>query len=304
MENREEIKNGVKQRVIEFMAEQITKEDSFASLKSELIEEFFSKKETKTATKEEPSSDLSSLLTDRILSKKIVPPVDTFGASAIKAENSLQAIKDRQLEFNKKIINAKLGLGVNQNIINIIKGLQDKDSSSYTDVFKYLSGENVPNYNESFIDPRLRGELSHGNIERLRDAAMVDLKEILSNPFANDLEFVIKHNINGDNYSKSYVVNDKNKNFRLDCSYVYNKALNHKYIDKFSIDSKGILLHGEELEIPFAIEAMDLMTKAEKIREKAIKALERTVKKESVKKEPIKKAPIKHSIKKPQVKSK
>lgn len=289
MENREEIKNGVKQRVIEFMAEQITTEDSFAKLKSELIEEFFSKKETKQIIKDEKPKDLTSLLEDRFMDKKIVPPTDTFGASAIKANSSLEAIKDRQLEFNKKIINAKLGLGVNQNIINIIKNIQDKDSTSYADVLDYLSGNSVPNYNDSIVDPRLKGQLSHGNIDRLRTAAMTDLKEIISNPFANDLEFVVKHDINEDNYHKSYLVNDKNKDFKLECSYVYNKKLNHKYIDKFSVDSKGILLHGEELEIPFAIEAMDLMMIAEKIRDKAIKALERTVKQETSKKESPKK---------------
>lgn len=308
MENREEIKNGVKQRVIEFMAEQITTEDSFAKLKSELIEEFFSKKETKPVIKDEKPTDLKTMLENRFLENKLVPPTDTYGASAIKSESSLQAIKDRQASYYKKIIDAKLGVGVNQNIINVIKNIQDKDSKSYADVLDYLSGKNVPSYNNSIIDPRLKGELSHENIERLRTAAMADLKDTLSNPFANDLEFVVKHDINEDNYHKSYFVNDKNKDFKLECSYIYNKKLNHKYIDKFFVDSKGVLLHGEELEIPFAIEAMDLMVIAEKIRDKAIKALERTVKQETSKKEsPKKTIPNKKlatTAKKPQVKGK
>lgn len=289
------------------MAEQIATEDSFASLKSELIEEFFSKKEIKPAIKDENPTDLKTLLDKTFFDKKFVSSTDTFGASVIKANNSLEAIKDRQLEFNKKIINAKLGLGVNQNIINIIKNIQDKDSTSYADVLDYLSGNGVPNYNDLIFDPRLKGELSNGNIERLGIAAMNDLKEILSNPFANNLEFVVKHDINGDNYHKSYIVNDKNKNFKLECSYVYNKNLNHKYIDKFSVDSKGILLHGEELEMPFAIEAMDLMAHTEKIRDKTIKTFEITVKQKSLKKEVhqkkiiIKKETI---VKKPQPKVK
>src|ERR1035437_4714800 len=45
MEQRQKLKDSVKQRVIEFMAEQIAKEESFLDLKSELVDELLVKKE-------------------------------------------------------------------------------------------------------------------------------------------------------------------------------------------------------------------------------------------------------------------
>lgn len=288
MENREEIKDGVKQRIIEFMAEQITKEDSFASLKSELIEELFTKKQTKTTVvKDGPTRDL-----------------DTFGTVATKAESSLQALKDKQAEFYKKIINAKLGIGANENIIKLIKGLQDKESVSYSDVIDQLSGKRIDSYVEHITDPRLKGTLTQATIARTKETVLKELKEVLANPFSSTLEFSVNNYINEDNFYKTYLVNDKTKDLKFQCSYVYNNSTNHSYIDNLSVDSKGLLIYGEELGIPFALDAIDLIDKADLTKDKAAKAVERSLKRSASGieiKKPVRK---KANLKKPSTKGK
>lgn len=259
MEQREEIKDGVKQRIIEFMAEQITKEESFIDLKSELVEELFRKKEIKAPIiKNEPLRDLS-----------------TFSVVATKAEDSLQKIKDRQAEYYKKILDVKLGKATNENVQRLIKQLQDKDSTSYLDVLDQLNGKKVPDYNEFIIDPLLKTDFNSEKRQELQDSSLSTLKEILVNPFSNSLEAHVNYYSNEENYRKEYSVFDKNQNFRFECCYVYNKATNQKYIDKFSVDSKGFLLSGDELGIPFAIAAMDLVDQAEETRQAAIKMIEK-----------------------------
>lgn len=263
MENREEIKDGVKQRIIEFMAEQITNEESFINLKSELIEELFYKKETKKI-EPEPAKNL-----------------DTFTNVASKAETSLQKLKERQAEHYKKIIDVKLGRNTNENVQKLIKELQDKDSTSYSDVIEQLDGKNIPEYKDFFTDPRLNGLLTKEKIDAFKVNSMAALKDSLLNPFSDNLSTRIQYHTHEDNYYKSYNVHDKEKDFKFDCSYIYNKNNNQKYIDKFQVDSKGFLLHGEELGIPFAIEAMELIDQAEVVRQKAIKTIERNAKRNS-----------------------
>lgn len=260
MEQREEIKSGVKQKVIEFMAEQITREDSFSSLKSELITEFFSKKEIKIENSSTPGN------------------LSSFEFVATKAEDSLQKIKDRQAEYYKKIIDVKLGKNTNINIQKIIKQLQDKDSTSYADILQQLDGKNIPDYNDFIIDPKLKSDFTEGNKQRFRDSSLSIMKEIMANPFSDTLSSTIRYYTNEHNYRKEYNVSDKNINFTFECSYVYNSITNQKYIDSILVDSKGFLLTGDELGIPFAIDAMELMDKSEVVRQKAIKNLERKTK--------------------------
>ncbi len=62
MEKREELKDGVKQRLIEFMADQIVKEESFTELKNELIGELLVKKEIVAPVQENLSRVLDSSL--------------------------------------------------------------------------------------------------------------------------------------------------------------------------------------------------------------------------------------------------
>ena len=258
MEKREEIKDGIKQRIIELMSEQITKEESFADLKSEVIEEFFHKKETKTP----------------VVNESPKPLTDTFSFVAAKAEDSLQKIKERQAEYYKKIVDVKLGKNTNENIQRLIKQLQDTDSTSYADILQKLDGRDIPDYNEFIIDPRLKSDFTETKKEELRVLSLDTLEKIMSNPFSKTLEAKVSYFSNEDNYRKEYSAYDSEQNFRFECSYTYNKETNQKYIDKFSVDSKGFLLTGAELGIPFAIEAMYIMDQAEQKRQDAIDIVE------------------------------
>lgn len=272
MENREEIKDGVKQRIIDFMAEQITREESFANLKAELITELFAKKTVTTKVVNESSQDL-----------------DTFTVVAAKAEDSLQKIKDRQAEYYKKIIDVKIGKGTNENVQRLIRQLNDSDSTTYSDVIEQLDGKKMMDYKEFIIDPTLKGDLTEEKKQNLRNLSLSALKKKLEHPFTGTLEIDVLCQTNEGNYYKSYMAHDKIENFTFKCSYVYNEFTKNKHIDSFYVDSKGFLLTGNDLGIPFAIEAMNLIDEAEIVRQKAIDMVEKSNKRKAARIKPTRK---------------
>ena len=259
MEQREKLKDSVKQKVVEFMAEQIAKEESFLDLKSELIEELFIKKEVKTI---EIKSDTPVNLS-------------AFELIATKAEDSLQKIKDNQFNSYKKLIDIKLGRNTSEKTIKLLRQLQDKDLTSYADIIEELEGKKIPAYNDFIIDPKLKFDFTEVQKQKARKSSLGIMKEIMENPFSDTLNSTVRAHSNEDNYYKEYNVNDKSKNFSFECSYVYNNATKQKYIDKLSVDSKGFLLNGEELGIQFGISAMELIDQAEVVRQKVIESLEK-----------------------------
>jgi hypothetical protein len=272
MEQREEIKDGVKQRIIEFMAEQITKEESFIDLKSELVSELFKKKESKIQVSQTTEAK----------------DLDTFSKVSVASESALEKIKEKQASYYKKILDVKLGRGTNENVQKLIKELRDKDSSTYSDVLEQLNGNKLQDYKEFIIDPRLRGELPNEKQSELRASSLTALADILSNPFSKTLDMSVQSYTNEENYYKTYSVNDKIQNFKFDCSYVYNNTTKQTYFDRFQVDSKGFLLFGEELGIQFALDAIALIDQAESIKDEAISLIEKRAEGTNIKKKQVK----------------
>lgn len=268
MEQRQEIKDGVKQRLIEYMTEQITKEESFLELKSELIEELLAKKEIKKPT---PTSYNPSFLSP------IGPKnPDTFGLVSAKAESALEQLKEKQAERFKKLIDVKLGKGTNENVIKMIKNLHEENSESYSDLIDMLENKNIPDYAESFKDPLLKRDFDENAKQLYRESTMNVLKSILRNPINKDLDvFNIHSESNGNNYVKTYTVENKSENFVFKCTYNFHAATKHKFVTELYADSKGFKLFGEELGLPFAIQAMEIIDTAENLRQEAVKFVEK-----------------------------
>ncbi len=140
MEQRKEIKDGVKQRLIEFMTEQITKEESFVDLKNELIEELLIKKQIEEPVKE----SLEEVLENAKQTEENLSNIQRFGFPFNK-----QAIEDRlitmaeekglQQSFITKKRNAK------ETIEQIQEGKLPSGLKGFTEDF-----DNKPDFNEIY----------------------------------------------------------------------------------------------------------------------------------------------------------
>jgi len=244
MEKREEIKDGVKQRLIEFMAEQITKEESFTDLKDEFIQEFLSKK---TNTKPLISEDVQPLI-DKLTSK-----VEQFRKNRFEnKESTIQKIDN--IKTGKEKLNLKQFIKETGNY-----------SDTHKDILKLLE-EKQEFYNvDSFEDPKLKYIFSDFNKEKFKNVNLGLIQKYIESYVPNSelYEFEIKEFTNGDNCYKTYDLANKLEKFKFSCSFVYNKEKEEKYIDRLFIDSAGLLLANDDLGIPFAVEAMEIMEKSQ-----------------------------------------
>lgn len=245
MEKREEIKDGVKQRLIEFMAEQITKEESFVDLKNELIQELLTKKTIKR------------------------PIIDEAVESLFDKFKQVASEKNKKFEFNREEFTKR---------INDIKtGKEDLDlktfitdtgnySDTHKDILKLLEDKGAQEFYtvDNFDEPKLKYTFSKFNTEKFKEINLESIQKHSDNYIPNSelCGFEIKEFINGENLYKTYELFNKLEKFKFSCSFVYNKEKEEKYIDKLLVDSAGLLLANEDLGIPFAIKAMEIMEKA------------------------------------------
>jgi len=286
MEKREEIKDGVKQRLIEFMAEQITKEDSFADLKSELIEEFLVDKKIKNVVVEKTIDSLSDMnigsktLADNKFSDYSTNTLfDKMAKSKEAADKFINDKVDKQGELIRKIFDIKTG----KDPVNLKKFMDtalEKDSDSYKEIIDLIEGNKLKDsYNpESFTDYSLRynyRSMSEEQKKHMRDTNIYLLKKSLENKIDNEFYiFNVKTFNQGENLRREYLVENKINKFKFECSYVFNNETKETYIDRLYIDAGGLLIQNEDLGVPFAIEALEIMDSVHQIKEEADKETE------------------------------
>lgn len=280
MEKREEIKDGVKQRLIEFMAEQITKEESFAELKSELIEEFLVGKRIKTPTIEKTVKDLSDITNTGL------PPMfesetrftdtlfDRMAESKKQADKFINDKASKNSELIRKIFDIKTG----KDPVNLKKFMDtelEKDSQSYKDIISLIEGDNLKeSYKpENFTDYSLRYNyrtMSDEQKKMIRDTNLYLLKKSLENKIDNEFYiFDVKTFNQEENIRKEYLVENKIDKFKFCCSYVFNNQTKETYIDRLYIDVGGLLIQNEDLGVTFAVEAIRIMDTVHEIRQEA-----------------------------------
>jgi len=270
MEKREEIKDGVKQRLIEFMAEQITKEESFADLKSELIQEFLFEKKIKNAVVEKTTENLTNL---NLTNKLDGTFLERMAASKEQADQFINNKMDKQGELIKKIFDIKTG----NEPVNLKKFMNtelEKDSTKYKDVIEMIEGDGLKEtYKpEVFNDYMLRHNYSEDVRTEMRKRNLFLLKRSLGNQPDGEFHiFNVKSFSEGDNERKEYLVDNKVNKFKLTCSYIHNTKTKEKYIDTLSVDSGGFLIQNEDLGVHFAIQAIELMDDANTIKQESAK---------------------------------
>jgi len=282
MEKREEIKDGVKQRLIEFMAEQITKEDSFADLKSELIQEFLIEKKIKNVVVEKTIDDLSDMRIRSNAFSNTASLTDTlFDRMAKSKEDADKFINEKTNKHGnliKKIFDIKTG----NEPVNLKKFMDtelEKDSKTYNEIIELIEGGRVKEiYNpENFTDYSLRynyGKMTKEQKDELINTNLYLIKRSIENPINDEFHnFEVKAFKEGENIRKEYLIENKIDKFKFVCSYVYNSSTNQTYIDRLYVDSAGLLIQNEDLGTVFAIEALNIMDAAEKIRKEGFETV-------------------------------
>jgi hypothetical protein len=290
MEKREEIKDGVKQRLIEFMAEQITKEDSFADLKSELIQEFLIEKKIKNNITEKTIENLSDLSAfDDIVKKNSKVNTgdknrfdgtlfDRMAKSKEDADKFINEKTNKHGNLIKKIFDIKTG----NEPVNLKKFMDtelEKDSKTYNEIIELIEGGRVKEIYapENFTDYSLRynyGKMTKEQKDELINTNLYLIKRSIENPINDEFHnFEVKTFSEGENIRKEYLIENKVDKFKFVCSYVYNSPTNQTYIDRLYVDSAGLLIQNEDLGTLFAIEALNIMDAAEKIRKEGFETV-------------------------------
>jgi len=282
MEKREEIKDGVKQRLIEFMAEQITKEDSFADLKSELIQEFLIEKKIKNVVVEKTIDDLSDMRIRSNAFSNTASLTDTlFDRMAKSKEDADKFINEKTNKHGnliKKIFDIKTG----NEPVNLKKFMDtelEKDSKTYNEIIELIEGGRVKEIYapENFTDYSLRynyGKMTKEQKDELINTNLYLIKRSIENPINDEFHnFEVKTFSEGENIRKEYLIENKVDKFKFVCSYVYNSPTNQTYIDRLYVDSAGLLIQNEDLGTLFAIEALNIMDAAEKIRKEGFETV-------------------------------
>jgi len=299
MEKREEIKDGVKQRLIEFMAEQITKEDSFSDLKSELIQEFLIEKKIKNTITEKTTENLSDLRfkiknsLDDIIKENSKANTesknrfdgtlfDKMAKSKEETDKFISKKMDKQGDLIKKIFDIKTG----NEPVNLKKFMDtelEKDSKTYSEIIELIEGGKVKEIYapENFTDYSLRynyGKMTKEQKDELVNTNLYLIKRSLENPQNDEFHnFEVKTFNEGENIRKEYLIENKIDKFKFVCSYVYNSSTNETYIDRLYVDSAGLLIQNEDLGTLFAIEALNIMSAAEKIRKDGLKIVKEKI---------------------------
>lgn len=252
MEKLDEIKDGVKNRLIDLMAEQITKEESFAQLKDELVVEFFTKKVQNTKI---VNRTIGNLFEENFVTSR--------------AKNRFE----RRAEFEEDVQNIKSGKAP-MDLRKFMSTELDQDSSTYKQLFELL--ENDKKIRPEF-DELLTNIHNKERIDRIKNESLNTIKEFTESPMDSNFgTFEVRSFNNGDNYYKTYSLQNKLKKFTFACSYVHNNVTNENLIDNLYIDSSGYVITNEELGITFAISSMEMLDKADSLRQKAASFLKDT----------------------------
>lgn len=157
MEQRKQLKDSVKQKVIEFMAEQITKEESFLDLKTELVDELFITKEVIEPIEDDlgrvlDSNDGFTPMNDR---ERAYKRENGFLFNKEAVEKRFENLKKSRDEFGGPSITRPITDSTSKE--SIVESLKKGDYSAYMKAMRLADERNkniIPGSGFQFPEPR------------------------------------------------------------------------------------------------------------------------------------------------------
>lgn len=238
MEQNTEIKNAVKQRVIEFMAEQITKETGFADLKNEIITEMFSKKEVEAPVISNEKTELKA---------ETKPVIPTIGINPIDEKNKKMA------ELWEKIKDWKSG-GFPKNLIDAHSAKKNTShEEAYEDILKSMASDGYVYKPEYFKDYLIKTSFTEAQKNLFRENVLKILKE--KEFTASVVKTVINDKISRVVY-KAEIIPDKSvedkitgkyKNFKVNILSNILSDTKNLVIDTACIELEGVTMMNDDI---------------------------------------------------------
>lgn len=301
MENRQEIKEGVKERLIDFIAEQISKEESFLTLKQEIIDEFLI-----TKTVQEPEQKpLEEFLESKV--ERVSYGDFSFDKDAVNKR--LDKLRDERSAIGWPTLgNAdgkfKISNGNFSTFINAMDNAEKKNvNMSHTNGFQFPEPKNlseaINKVKKGEIPTNLKGFLQDFNdspdaleiVKNLQETSVYDNKlftdydlkynytesakemfrnNILTHLKKSEIAFYSEVFNNKPNYYKKFKATI-GESFVLKISFVYNHATQSYFIDNFDASFSSQYIGAKDLGLLFAVEVLTLMYVLEETNTKKIK---------------------------------
>lgn len=257
MENRQEIKENVKRRIVEFMAEEIIKEDIYFQLKQEIVNELLDAKR-KIEPKEEKkeiNDDSVVQFGDFIFNKGYVTKkLETLKEEKIETLKNEKSDKDDIMKDRAAFIE-KLKRGpINPKYFETLDFHQDSspDSEEIANNFdKYSKYDKDENKLEN-LTFKFEG-FEKENIKA----------KILDNLSSSSINFKSNRLNNSEGYSDKFILTikgipeDKTKKapeelkFRLIISLTYKESTNSYIIDDFNVLLDNLFIDGSEFDLEY-----------------------------------------------------
>jgi hypothetical protein len=249
MEQNLEIKNAVKQKVIEFMAEQITKESGFAELKNEIVTEMFYKKEIEAPVVSNEKTELK-------------PETTTFPTVGI---NPIDEKNKKMAELWEKIKNWKSG-GFPKNLIDAHSTKKNTSlEEAYEDILKNMASDGYVYKPEYFQDYLLKTSFTESQKTLFRENVLKALRErefttsIVKTVINNKISRVIYKAENNSNKNNIDEITGKYKILKINIFSNILTETKNLVIDTACIELDGMIMMNEDVGLETLSEVINII---------------------------------------------